>query len=302
MLFLTYTVYPQVESLIDRSAQLPCNISHPNDDTLLMILVYYNPHSNTAANYTNKPIGLTSGGPVFTLDLRDKLHSQYINRYLHKNKFQGKIKHNKRSLPIDQQLEEPIDSPIISSLDLLPLNLSLELSLDSSNQPDLLPSSLKSKLPHNQTYVPNDLSRMMINKFNNQMLNNLNSTQSTSFLRRKLRDIDDKKANELLINAQFISPSYADRFSFNFSSNREQFLLNIAKLKERDGRAKVLYFLFFLFYLNCDFLSFFSLLNFSQIAGEFVCRADFKWSRTLISVVNLFVIGKLRNISSNLLT
>lgn len=88
--------------------------------------------------------------------------------------------------------------------------------------------------------------------------------KAAAVLKRKLRDLDlefDKKANELLTSAQFISPVYAGRLEFNFSANREKFILKLSKLKERDD-------------------------------GEYVCRTDFKWSRTLISVVNLFVIGE----------
>lgn len=201
------TVYPQVESLLNGDAQIPCNISHPQDDTLLMILVYYNPR--TKSNRTSsKPIALTGGPPIFSLDLRDlRLHSQYIHRYLHQNKILDKFK---------RQLKREINVADLNQ---------------TTNSPQLL-----------NVHTSRDVNRVT--------------------LKRRSRDhLDDKKATELLTSAQFISPTYAGRLAFNFSTNREQFILKLSKLQEQD-------------------------------AGEYVCRADLKWSRTLISVVNLFVIGK----------
>ena len=168
-----------------------------------MILVYYNPRSNRSTTNFQKPIGLTSSPPIFSLDLR--LHSQYIHRYLHQTK--DKLKHQ--------------------------MKRTLDYRLDLLNQTNL-------------------------------MLNFRNSSGSDRnlILKRKSRDLnlDDQKASELLTSAQFVSSSYNGRLTFNFSASREQFILKLQRLKEED-------------------------------AGEYVCRTDFKWTRTLISVVNLFVIG-----------
>jgi len=202
-----YTVYPQVENLLNGDAQIPCNISHPPDDTLLMILVYYNSRSNR--NSTSKAIALTSGPPIFSLDLRT--HSQYIHRYLHQNKIQDKFKHQ----------------------------IKREINLSQFNQTNQL-------LNVHKTHSSNSEVSFASNQFNDP-------------LSRWTRDLDVRKATELLTSAQFVSPAYNGRLTFNFSTTREQLILKLSKLKETDS-------------------------------GEYICRTDFKWSRTLISVVNLFVI------------
>lgn len=234
-MFIFFIVYPQIESFLNGDAQIPCNISHPQDDTLLMILVYYNTLS-TRSN-TSKPIALTSGPPIFSLDLR--VHSQYIHRYLHQNKFTDKFKHHltKRNNNLFD-FNQTTNSPQM-------LNYKNSSLLDSND--------LKSDVFSKDVSVKDKLKMNALDTFNSL----------DSILKRKSRDLnlDDKKANELLNSAQFISPAYNGRLTFNFSTNREQFILKLAKLKEQD-------------------------------AGEYVCRIDFKWTRTLISVVNLFVIGK----------
>ena len=197
-----------------------------------MILVYYNARSASRSNgsSSNKTIALTSGPPIFSLDLR--LHSQYIHRYLHPNKFSDKFKHQaKRAINSSAASGRPTSNGAASALD------ETAASSDSNRTFDARTTSSTASLA---------------------------GRSAGTVLKRKLRDLDpelDQKANELLASAQFISAAYAGRLACNFSTDREKFILKLSKLKERDD-------------------------------GEYVCRTDFKWSRTLISVVNLFVIGE----------
>lgn len=263
-------MYPQVESLLGGDAQIPCNISHPPDDTLLMILVYYNARSSSRSNGSsstaNKPIALTSGPPIFSLDLR--LHSQYIHRYLHQNKFPDKFKHQtKRAInSFDSARTTSNRPPMLNLRNGSPRasDGTLGGTLDRTLEEDLegAPDETVAFLDSNRTFNAQSAAHSAASLDGRSPFGSHAANSAGSVLKRKLRDLDlDKKANELLTSAQFISPAYAGRLAFNFSANREKFLLKLSKLKERDD-------------------------------GEYVCRTDFKWSRTLISVVNLFVIGE----------
>lgn len=251
-----------------------------------MILVYYNARSSSRSNSstTNKPIALTSGPPIFSLDLR--LHSQYIHRYLHQHKFPDKFKlQAKRAVNSFDAGRTTSNRPSMlnfrnsSRSDGTPMELegNLERTLDGvldGNLQRALDGTLERNLQRTRQRTPNGAPDETVAFLDSNRTFNAQSAHSArtsldgrspydaSVLKRKLRDLDlDKKANELLTSAQFISPAYAGRLTFNFSANREKFLLKLSKLKERDD-------------------------------GEYVCRTDFKWSRTLISVVNLFVIGE----------
>ena len=229
-----------------------------------MILIYYNARSNSRSNGSSpaKPIALTSGPPIFSLDLRP--HSQYIHRYLHQNKFPDKFKHqNKRALNASAGRIEPTSNgPLMlnfssSALDETADFLDSNRTFNAQSAPSGLSAPFDSNAPSSSNVRHGSIVQSLASP-------DRSTFEASTVLKRKLRELDlelDQKANELLASAQFISAAYAGRLAYNFSTNREKFILKLSKLKERDD-------------------------------GEYVCRADFKWSRTLISVVNLFVIGE----------
>jgi hypothetical protein len=68
-------------------------------------------------------------------------------------------------------------------------------------------------------------------------------------------------AHPLSPSSQFVAPPFSGRVSFNWSRPDGLFSLQIRQLSELD-------------------------------AGQYICRSDFKWSRTLLSLVSLYVVGK----------
>ena len=88
---------------------------------------------------------------------------------------------------------------------------------------------------------------------------NLFSSFSSSHL-LKTPEIDEQ--SDQPDNGQFVASAYAGRVTFNLSRADGLFVLRVRGLSEQD-------------------------------AGQYICRADFKWTRTLISIVTLYVVGKL---------